>query len=125
MLGITCSMEFDILEWKCHKRHSLLKQTRKRHKILVLCNDLMGHNNNINDFCGEICEISPNTPSKVAPKKGHFCMENRDISPIYEHIDLITLGGGLLENKQIPYEGLVIEASNAKNAVFSSKTQPL
>ena len=56
MLDITCSMEFDILEWKCHKRHSLLKQTCKRHKILILCNDVMGHNNNIYDFCGEISE---------------------------------------------------------------------
>ena len=35
MLDITCSMEFDILEWKFHKRHSLLKQTRKKHKILI------------------------------------------------------------------------------------------
>ena len=42
-----------------------------------------------------------------------------------KYIDLATFGGGLLENKQIPYEGLVIEASNTKNAVFSSKTQPL
>ena len=47
-----------------------------------------------------------------------------NIMPV-KYIDLITFGGGLLENKQIPYEGLVIEASNAKNAVFSSKTQPL
>ena len=31
-----------------------------------------------------------------------------------KHISLITFSGGLLENKQIPYEGLVIEASNAK-----------
>ena len=33
----------------------------------------MGHNNNINDFCGdffgEISEILPNTLSKAAPKK--------------------------------------------------------
>ena len=41
------------------------------------------------------------------------------------YIDLTTFGGRLMENKQIPYEGLVIETSNAKNAVFSSKTQPL
>ena len=34
-----------------------------------------------------------------------------------KHIDLTTFGGRLLENKQIPYEGLVIETSNAKNAV--------
>ena len=46
----------------------------------------MEHNNNIYDFCGEISEISPNTLSKVAPKKGHFCMKNGEISPIYEHI---------------------------------------
>ena len=69
----------------------------------------------------------PNTLSKV----DHFCGENGEISPIYmdimlvKYINLITLGGGLLENKHVPYEGLVIEASNAKNAVFSSKTQPL
>ena len=46
-------------------------------------------------------------------------MENGEISPIYEimlvkYIDLMTFGGGLLENKQIPYKGLVIEASNTK-----------
>ena len=32
---------------------------------------------------------------------------------LVKNIDLITFGGGLLENKQIPYEGLVIETSNA------------
>ena len=68
MLDITYSMEFDILEWNCHKRYSLVKQTCKRHKILILCNDVMGHNNNIYDFCGEISENFPNTLSKVAPK---------------------------------------------------------
>ena len=72
MLGIACSMEFDILEWKCHKRHSLLKQTCKRHKILISCNDLIEHKYNTHltwhDFCGEISEISPNTLSKVAPE---------------------------------------------------------
>ena len=57
-------------------------------------------------------------------------MENGEISPIYEpllvkYINLITLGGGLLENKHVPYEGLVIEASNAQHGMFSSKTQPL
>ena len=46
-------------------------------------------------------------------------MKNGEISPIYDillikYINLITLGGGLLENKQIPYEGLVIEASDTK-----------
>ena len=30
-----------------------------------------------------------------------------------KHINLTTFGGGLLENKQIPYEGLVIKTSNA------------
>ena len=30
-----------------------------------------------------------------------------------KYIDLMTFGEGLLENKQIPYEGLVIETSNA------------
>ena len=30
-----------------------------------------------------------------------------------KYIDLMAFGGGLLENKQIPYEGLVIETSNA------------
>ena len=90
----------------------------------------MEHNNNIYDFCGEIDEISPNTLSKVAPKTGHFCMENGEISPIYDillekYIDLATLGGGLLENKHVPHEGLVIEASNAQHGMFSFKTQPL
>ena len=47
-----------------------------------------------------------------------------NILPV-KYIDLATFGGGLLENKQIPYEGLVIETSSTKNAVFSSKTQPL
>ena len=32
---------------------------------------------------------------------------------LVKYIDLATFGGGLLENKQIPYEGLVIETSNA------------
>ena len=45
-------------------------------------------------------------------------MENGEISQIYDillvkYINLITFGGGLLENKQIPYEGLIIETSNA------------
>ena len=91
----------------------------------------MEHKNNINDFCGDFCgeisKISPNTPSKV----DHFCKENGEISPIYDillekYIDLITLGGGLLENKHVPYEGLVvIGASNAQHGMFSFKTQPL
>ena len=38
---------------------------------------------------------------------------------------LRAFGKELLENKQIPYEGLVIETSNAQNAVFSFKTAPL
>ena len=89
----------------------------------------MGHNNNIYDFCGEISEISPNTLSKVAPKN-HFCRENGEISPIYDillakYINLITLGGGLLGNKHVPYKGLVIETSNAQHGMFSFKTQPL
>ena len=43
-----------------------------------------------------------------------------------KYIDLITLSGGLLENKHVPYEGLVvIETSNAQHGMFSSKTQPL
>ena len=46
----------------------------------------MEHNNKKYDFCGEISKISPKTPSKAAPKKGHFCMENGEISPIFEHI---------------------------------------
>ena len=33
-------------------KDSLLKQTRKRHKILILCTDLMEHNNNMCDFVG-------------------------------------------------------------------------
>ena len=31
----------------------------------------------------------------------------------------------MLENKQILYEGLAIETSNAQKAVFSSKTIPM
>ena len=77
----------------------------------------MEHNNNINDFCGEISEISPNTLSKAAPTttfvektvKFHQYMNIL----LVKYIDLITFGGGLLENKQIPYEGLAIETSNA------------
>ena len=42
-----------------------------------------------------------------------------------KHIDLITFGKELLENKHFPYEGLVIETSNAQNAMFSFKTKPL
>ena len=38
---------------------------------------------------------------------------------------LITFGEELLENKHFPYEGLAIETSNAQNATFSSKTEPL
>ena len=87
----------------------------------------MGHNNN--KFCGEISKISPNTLSKVAPKTTFVGKRARfpkymNIMPV-KYINLITFGGGLLENKQIPYEGLVIETSNAKNAMLSSKTQPL
>ena len=57
-------------------------------------------------------------------------MENGEISPIYDilfekYIGLATLGGGLLENKHVPYEGLVIETSNAQHGMFSFKTQPL
>ena len=44
---------------------------------------------------------------------------------LVKYIDLITFGDELLENKQNPYEGLVIETSNAQNAVFSFKTAPL
>ena len=94
----------------------------------------MEHNNNIYDFVGtfvwEISEISPNTLSKVTPKTT-FVEKTGRFSPIYdillvEYIDLITLGGGLLENKHVPYEGLVvIEASNAQHGMFSFKTQPL
>ena len=87
----------------------------------------MGHNNN--NLCGEISKISPNTLSKVAPKTTFVGKTVRfpkymNIMPV-KYIDLITFGGGLLENKQISYKGLVIETSNAKNAMLSSKTQPL
>ena len=41
------------------------------------------------------------------------------------YTDLRAFGEELLENKQIPYEGLVIETSNTQNAVFSFKTAPL
>ena len=43
-----------------------------------------------------------------------------------KYIDLATFGGGLLENKHVPYEGLVvIGTSNAQNSMFSFKIQPL
>ena len=42
-----------------------------------------------------------------------------------KYIGLATFGGGLLENKHVPYEGLVIETSNAQHGMFSFKTQPL
>ena len=42
-----------------------------------------------------------------------------------QNTDLITFDKELLENKQIPYEGLVIETSYAQNAMFSLKTRPL
>ena len=32
---------------------------------------------------------------------------------LVEYIDLVNFGGGFLENKQIRYEGLLIETSNA------------
>ena len=77
----------------------------------------MGHNNNIYDFCGEISEILPNTLSKVAPKTtfvGKMVKFPQYMNILLvKYIDLVTFGGGLLENKQIPYEGLVIESSNA------------
>ena len=58
-----------------------------------------------------------NTLSKVAPEPTF--VEKTTKFPKYmnimleKYINLITFGGGLLENKQIPYEGLVIESSNA------------
>ena len=40
-----------------------------------------------------------------------------------KYIGLITLSGGLLENKHVPYEGLVVvETSNAQHGMFSFKT---
>ena len=42
-----------------------------------------------------------------------------------KYIGLATFGGGLLENKHVPYEGLVIETSNAQHGMFSFKSQPL
>ena len=42
-----------------------------------------------------------------------------------KYTDLITFGEELLENKQVPYEGLVIEISNAQHDMFSFITQPL
>ena len=38
-----------------------------------------------------------------------------------KYTDLITFGEELLENKQVPYEGLVIETSNAQHGMFSFK----
>ena len=42
-----------------------------------------------------------------------------------KYTNLITFGEELSENKQVPYEGLVIETSNAQHGMFSFKTQPL
>ena len=89
----------------------------------------MEHNNNIYDFCGEISQISPNTLSKVAPKTT-FVEKTVKFHPymntmLEKYIGLTTFGGGLLENKHVPHEGLVIEASNAQHGMFSFKTQPL
>ena len=89
----------------------------------------MEHNNNIYDFCGEISEILPNTLSKVAPKTtfvGKTVKFYQYMNTLLvKYINLTTLSGGLLENKHVPYEGLVIEASNAQHGMFSFKTQPL
>ena len=38
-----------------------------------------------------------------------------------KYTDLVTFGEELLENKQILYESLEIETSNAQNAMFPSK----
>ena len=81
------------------------------------------------DFCGEISEISQNTLSKSSPRTtfaGKTVKFPKYMNKMLtKYTDLITFGGGLLENKQNPYEGLVIETSNAQNAMFSFKTQPL
>ena len=68
--------------------------------------------------------------SLVKKQKAVFCIENSDIFQNSTHnacnyTDLITFGKELLENKQILYEGLAIETSNAQNAMFSFKTKPL
>ena len=42
-----------------------------------------------------------------------------------KYTDLITFGEELSENKQVPYEGLATETSNAQHGMFSFKTQPL
>ena len=42
-----------------------------------------------------------------------------------KYTNLVTFGEELLENKQVPYEGLLIETSNAQHGMFSFKTQPL
>ena len=47
------------------------------------------------------------------------------IVKVVKNTDLITFGKEMLENKQVIYEGLVIGTSNAQNAMFSFKTQPL
>ena len=47
------------------------------------------------------------------------------IVKIVKNTDLKAFGKEMLENKQILYEGLVIETSNAQKAMFSFKTQPL
>ena len=42
-----------------------------------------------------------------------------------KYINMTTFGEELLVNKQVPYDGLVIETFNAQNAMFSFKTTPL
>ena len=59
----------------------------------------------------------PNTLSRVAPNNtfvGKMVRFPKYMNILLvKYINLMTFGGGLLENKQIPYEGLVIETSNA------------
>ena len=79
-------------------------------------------------FCGEISEISQNTLSKVA--QSHFCRENSEISQIYKHDackihQFDNFWWRIVGKQASSLWGLVIETSNAQNAMFSFKTQPL
>ena len=50
---------------------------------------------------------------------------NWRIVKIVKKTQICTFGEKLLENRHVPYEGLVIETSNAQHGMFSFKTQPL
>ena len=66
-------------------------------------------------------------PQQSSPKERPLLYEktrrfSQYMNTMFEkYIGLATFGGGLLENKHVPYEGLVIETSNAQHGMFSFK----